>query len=202
MSLEVVGTAALNYLTMSCSYYDGLLDVTHAAEYVTLSNIYFHDHYKVSLVGHSDSNADEDTGHLTVTYANSMYSVPLLSMEYSLTSFPDYWSSVNSRLPSVRFGTAHIFNNYFDGGDTGVNTRMGAEVLVESTVFEGVKYPITSKDSDQTGSAVANDVVWGAGEQTAPEGTLTSVPYEYTLLGSGNVKAAVVGTAGNTLTLG
>ncbi|KAK4502714.1 hypothetical protein PRZ48_006140 [Zasmidium cellare] len=165
-------------------YYDGLVDVTHAADYVTISNVYFHDHYKVSLVGHSDSNGDEDTGHLTVTYANN------------------YWSNVNSRLPSVRFGTAHIFNNYFDGGDTGVNTRMGAEVLVESTVFEGVKYPVTSKDSDETGSAVCNDIIWGDGEQTAPDGSLTSVPYEYTLLGSDKVKAAVVGTAGNTLTLG
>lgn len=114
----------------------------------------------------------------------------------------DYWQNTNSRLPSVRFGTAHIFNSYYDSADTGVNTRMGAEVLVESTVFEGVKYPVTSKDSDETGSAVTNDIVWGDGESSAPEGSLTSMPYEYTLLGSGKVKAAVVGTAGNTLTLG
>lgn len=48
-------------------YYDGLCDVTHASDWVTISNTYFHDHYKVSLVGHSDSNADEDTGTLHVT---------------------------------------------------------------------------------------------------------------------------------------
>jgi hypothetical protein len=35
--------------------------------------------------------------------------------------------------------------------------------------------------------------------EPAETGTLTSVPYEYSLLGSGSVKAAVVGTAGNTL---
>jgi pectate lyase len=46
-------------------YYDGLLDVTHAADYVTITNTFLHDHWKASLVGHSDSNADEDTGHLT-----------------------------------------------------------------------------------------------------------------------------------------
>lgn len=79
---------------------------------------------------------------------------------------------------------------------------MGAEVLVESTVFEGVENPVLSKDSDETGSAVTKDVVFGDGENTAPEGSLTSMPYDYTLLGSGNVKSAVVGTAGNTLTLG
>lgn len=60
-------------VTVLTSYYDGLCDVTHASDYVTISNTYFHDHYKVSLVGHSDSNADEDTGHLTVTYANSEF---------------------------------------------------------------------------------------------------------------------------------
>lgn len=74
-----------------------------------------------------------------------------------------------------------------------MNTRMGAEVLVESSVFTGVKSPILSKDSDETGSAVVNDCDLGDGENTAPEGSLTSVPYDYTLLGSGKVKSAVVG---------
>lgn len=72
-------------------YYDGLCDVTHASDYVTISNTYFHDHYKASLVGHSDSNSDEDTGHLIVTYANN------------------YWKNINSRGPSFRFGTGHIY---------------------------------------------------------------------------------------------
>lgn len=72
-------------------YYDGLADVTHGSDYVTISNTYFHDHWKASLVGHSDSNADEDTGNLIVTYANN------------------YWSNINSRGPSFRFGTGHIY---------------------------------------------------------------------------------------------
>lgn len=76
-------------------YYDGLLDVSHASEWVTISNSYIHDHYKTSLVGHSDNNGAEDTGHLHVTYANN------------------YWNNVGSRTPSVRFGTAHIFNSTY-----------------------------------------------------------------------------------------
>ncbi|KAF7188876.1 putative pectate lyase A [Pseudocercospora fuligena] len=164
-------------------YYDGLCDVTHAADFVTISNTYFHDHWKASLVGHSDSNGDEDTGYLHVTYANN------------------YWKNVNSRAPSVRFGTAHIFNSYYDTLDTGVNTRMGAEVLVESTTFAGCEDPIESVDSDETGTAAVNDVDLGEGTNTAPEGSLT-VDYDYTLLGSADVKSAVVGVAGNTLTLG
>ncbi|KAK3106716.1 hypothetical protein LTR53_018209, partial [Teratosphaeriaceae sp. CCFEE 6253] len=54
-------------------YYDGLCDVTHASDWVTISNTFFHDHWKASLVGHSDSNGDEDTGFLHVTYANNYW---------------------------------------------------------------------------------------------------------------------------------
>lgn len=74
------------------------------------SNTYFHDHYKASLAGHSDSNADEDTGKLHITYANN------------------YWKNINSRQPLLRFGTAHVINSYYEGGTVGesaVNTRMG-----------------------------------------------------------------------------
>ncbi|KAI0595216.1 pectate lyase [Biscogniauxia sp. FL1348] len=165
-------------------YYDGLLDVTHAAEWVTISNSYFHDHWKASLVGHSDSNADEDTGHLHVTYANN------------------HWTNINSRTPSFRFGTGHIFNSYYEQIiDSGINTRMGAQLLVESTVFANSSdKAILSQDSDETGYAVVNDVDLGGSTNSAPEGTLTSVPYDYTLLGSANVKAAVAGVAGQTLT--
>jgi pectate lyase len=74
------------------------------------SNTYFHDHYKASLVSHSDSNSAEDTGKLHVTYANN------------------HFKNINSRMPLIRFGTSHIINSYFEGGsvgDTAVNTRMG-----------------------------------------------------------------------------
>lgn len=61
------------------------------------SSNYFHDHHKASLVGHSDSNSSEDTGKLHVTYANN------------------YWKDIGSRTPSLRFGTGHIYNNYYEG---------------------------------------------------------------------------------------
>ena len=76
-------------------FYDGLIDITHACDWVTVSNNYIHDHWKASLVGHSDSNGAEDTGHLTVTYVGNK------------------WENINSRTPSLRFGTGHVFNSYF-----------------------------------------------------------------------------------------
>lgn len=162
-------------------YYDGLCDLTHAADYVTVSNTYFHDHYKASLVGHSDSNSDEDTDHLIITYANN------------------YWSNINSRGPSFRFGTGHIFNSYMENMDTGINTRMGAELLVESCAFSSVEKAIESADSDTVGYATVNDVDLGDGTNTAESGSLSSVPYDYTLLGSENVKSSVTSEAGQTL---
>jgi pectate lyase len=73
-------------------YYDGLLDITHGCYAVTVTNSYLHDHWKASLVGHSDNNEAEDVA-IQVTYAYNR------------------WSILNSRTPSFRFGHGHIFNN-------------------------------------------------------------------------------------------
>lgn len=74
-------------------------------------------------------------------------------------------------------------------------------MLVESSVFVDAAEPITAAYSDVEGYANTKDLDLGGGANTAPLGTFTSqTDYEYTLLGSAKVKAAVVGTAGNTLT--
>ncbi|KAF2625431.1 polysaccharide lyase family 1 protein [Macroventuria anomochaeta] len=160
-------------------FYDGLVDVTRASDFVTISNSYLHDHWKGSLVGHSDNNQAEDSGHLRVTYANN------------------HFFNLYSRGPMFRIGTGHLFNNYWNQMDDGVRTRAGAQLLIESCVFENTNDDIIAKN----GYAVVRDVDLGIGTNESPAGTLTSVPYTYTLLGSANVKAAVVGVAGATLTL-
>ncbi|PWY91304.1 pectin lyase-like protein [Aspergillus sclerotioniger CBS 115572] len=160
-------------------YYDGLIDITHGSDYVTVSNTFIHDHWKASLIGHSDSNESQDSGHLTVTYANN------------------YWYNVNSRGPSFRFGTGHIYNSYYLDVSDAINTRDGAQLLVESNQFVDSKKALYSTKS---GYAVSKDNDFGGAKNNADEGTLTSMPYDYTLLGSANVEAAVVGTAGQTLT--
>ncbi|KAB2574515.1 Pectate lyase [Lasiodiplodia theobromae] len=161
-------------------YYDGLLDVTHAADYITLSNNYLHDHYKASLVGHSDSNGSEDKGHLTVTYVGN------------------HFENLNSRGPSYRFGTGHILNNLYTDVSDGINTRQGAQLLVEGNVFVNPKKPLYSTDA---GYAVSVDNDFGSGENTAEEGTISSsdLGYDYTALASSAVSASVKASAGATL---
>jgi pectate lyase len=77
---------------------------------------------------------------------------------------------------------------------------MGAQVLVQSSVFEASSArAIESADSKTTGYATVSDVVLGGSANTAPAGTLTSVPYTYSLLGSAAVKNSVTANAGQTL---
>jgi pectate lyase len=113
-----------------------------------------------------------------------------------VTQNNNYWNNINSRTPPIRFGTGHVFNSYFNTVSDGINTRGGAQVLVESNVFVGSDKPLYNTDS---GYAVSVDNDFGRGSNGALAGTLTSFPYSCTKLGHAYVKAAVVGTSGNTL---
>ncbi|KAF9031358.1 pectate lyase [Hymenopellis radicata] len=159
-------------------YYDGLLDITHGCTGVTVTNSKLYTHWKASLVGHSDSNGAEDVA-ITVTYANN------------------WWYDLNSRTPSFRFGTGHIFNNVFDDNNDGINTRDEAQLLVENNVWTGTDKPLYSTDS---GYAVAIGNDFGGAESTALEGTFTSPPYDYDLIDTASVRSSVTASAGQTLT--
>ncbi|MFI0779546.1 polysaccharide lyase family 1 protein [Streptomyces sp. NPDC021212] len=160
--------------------YDGLLDINHGSDNVTVSWNKFADHFKGSLVGHSDNNAGEDTGHLKVTYHHN------------------WFSNVSSRIPSLRFGTGHFYDNYVQGADTAVHSRMGAQMLVENNVFRDTKVPVTtSRSSDVDGYAVlrGNDLGGGATE-ISQTGTFTKPPYAYTAEPASSVVATVTAQAG------
>ena len=161
-------------------YYDGQLDITHAGDYITVSYNYIHDHIKCSLIGHSDSNASEDTGKLHVTYDHN------------------YFKNCDQRTPSIRFGTLHAYNNYFVNGTTGIHTRMGAQALVQNNVWSGVKTPIeTTKDSSVDGYVNQSGNVFGSGTNLITRtGSLTSVPYSFNLGSASSVVAYVTANAG------
>ncbi|KIY65944.1 polysaccharide lyase family 1 protein [Cylindrobasidium torrendii FP15055 ss-10] len=158
-------------------YYDGLLDITHGATGVTVSYSKLYNHYKGSLVGHSDNNGSEDTA-ITVTYAYNIF------------------SNINSRTPSFRFGHGHIYNNYFDSNNDGINTRDEAQLLVQNNVWVNPKKPIYSTDG---GYAVATGNDFGGGENTAPTGSFTSPPYSYSLTDTSSVVSYVNSNAGQKL---
>ncbi|CAE6494300.1 unnamed protein product [Rhizoctonia solani] len=158
-------------------YYDGLLDLTHGVYAASVTNSYLHDHWKASLVGHSDSNESEDKA-IQVTYAFNK------------------WQNLNSRTPSFRFGHGHIYNNYFVSNNDGINTRVGAELLVQNNVFESVKKPLYSTDNGYA-NASGND--FGGASSTALTTSWNSVGYSYTLTATSSVKSYVNSNAGAKL---
>ncbi|KAJ4124254.1 hypothetical protein NW768_009613 [Fusarium equiseti] len=145
-------------------YFDGLLDAKRGSDFLTFSWNKFSDHWKASLIGHSDDNGSQDEGKLHVTYHHN------------------YWSNINSRAPSIRFGTAHIYSScYEDLPTSGVNSRMGAKVLVESTAFVNVRRPIiTNLDSREDGFAVERNNLFENSEAAITQEKDFTPPYEYT----------------------
>ncbi|KAL5526974.1 hypothetical protein ACEPAF_8703 [Sanghuangporus sanghuang] len=152
-------------------------DRDHDKVRVTVTNSFLHDHWKASLIGHSDNNGAQDKA-ITVTMAGI------------------YWFNLNSRTPSFRFGTGHIFNSVFDDNSDGINTRDGAQLLVENSVWSGATKAIKSTDE---GFAVSLNNIFNGAKDTAPNGTFTDPPYDYALIDPEDVRDAVVGVAGATL---
>ena len=143
--------------------YDGLVDITHAADDITVSWTVFHDHFDSGLVGHSSDNAEEDTGHLTVTYHHNLFS----RIEGG---------------PRVRFGTVHVYNNVFsDVTLYAVASQMGATVLVERNWFAQVATPILTHYSDPADGAAREieNVYRDSGAPTITMDTTWRPPYAY-----------------------
>lgn len=98
--------------------YDGMVDVTHGSDFVTASWNIFRTQKKCSLIGHSDSNAAEDTSHLNVTFHHN------------------YYVDVDERMPRMRLGNAHVFNLYCENlGGNGIQSTADAATLVENSYF-------------------------------------------------------------------
>ncbi|KAI9166373.1 putative pectate lyase A [Paramyrothecium foliicola] len=145
-------------------YYDGLADAKRESDFITISWTKFHDHWKASLIGHSDS-ASSDKGRSRITYHHNL------------------WSNINSRAPSLRFGTAHIYSScYEDVPTSGINSRMGANVLVEHNSFTNTNLAIvTDLDSDLEGYAnERNNLFINSNTRITQKGSWTA-PYSYTI---------------------
>jgi pectate lyase len=84
-----------SYFGREFMQHDGLLDIKSGSDYVTVSYNLLQDHDKVTLVGSSDSSKVDD-GHLKVTFHHN------------------HFKNLSQRLPRVRFGQVHIYNNYYE----------------------------------------------------------------------------------------
>ncbi|WP_426062316.1 pectate lyase family protein, partial [Hymenobacter sp. B1770] len=159
--------------------YDGLVDAKGASAYLTLSWNYFHDHHKSHLIG----NSDQDVGDRKVTFHHNHY------------------ANIHERVPVYRFGTGHVFNNYFRHVyGTGINSRMGACLRVENNYFEDVKNPVITKNSKEPGhwDVAGNLYVASHGSQPTASTCAFTPPYAYAtaLTPTADVKHVVLQGAG------
>lgn len=150
-------------------YEDGSCDITHASYNVTVSWCHFIQTQKSCLVGHSDG-ATEDKA-ITVTFHHN------------------YFDKSSSRHPRVRYGRAHVYNNFFDGCTTyGVGSAYEAKVLVENNYFDAVTLPIdicTYKTKDNGKSNLTGKVagyVYERGNEYANRPDKAKDPYPFTNL--------------------
>ena len=165
-------------------FYDGQVDVTHGADFITVSWNIFHDHFKNSLVGNSENTGDEDRGHLRITYHHNLF------------------THVDGRNPSIRFGTGHVYNNhYLQVPDYGIASRQNAQIRVENNYFDTVGTPIRADDtlSDVPGfvSLVSSNIFVNCGPNSiiTPPGNFTP-PYQFPVDAASAVPSIVQRGAG------
>lgn len=170
---------------------DGSLDITHGSDYVTVSWCKFlytsnTGHNFVNLIGHSDNNAAEDTGKLRITFHHN------------------WWSTLCAeRMPRVRFGRIHSYNNYFNspGNNYCFRASINSEILAQNNSFEKIKTPYEKfASSSSTGSKVGK--IRATGNQTvsctdvkAFNDSVFTPPYSFSLGAASGVKAAVTSSS-------
>jgi pectate lyase len=182
INVETSTRVWIDHNTLSNAH-DGLIDIKHAADFVTVSWNKFFNHDKTMLLGHSDSNAAEDTGHLRVTYHHN------------------WFNGTNQRHPRVRFGNpVHVYNNFYGGVTAyGVASTMQGGTLVEGNYFENTSDAFHCGEAASPPAAMVarnNTMVNSAGNTSACTGTVKAIPYSYTLDPSANVKSIVTSGAG------
>jgi len=164
---------------------DGNLDVTHGCDFITVSWTTFHysgrrsgGHQFCNLIGHADSNGPEDTGHLNVTFHHV------------------WWAdNVDQRMPRVRFGKVHLFNDLNTAtGDTAcIEVGVDANIRSENNVFQGVNNAV---DSTHANGASIIQSIGNRGSNTNIGGPAFAPPYPYSPDPTASVAALVMAGAG------
>ena len=142
---------------------DGALDCKKS-NYVTFSYNHFWDNGKCNLLGLSEGAADK----------------------YFITYHHNWYDHSDSRHPRVRYYSAHVYNNYYDGNAKyGVGSTMGSSVFVENNYFRNTNKPmmISQQGTDIKGnpkgtfSGEDGGIIKAFGNVFADMKSLRFVPY-------------------------
>ena len=134
---------------------DGALD-NKSSTYITLSYNHFWDNGKASLLGLSEGT----TTGLYITYHHN------------------WFDHSDSRHPRVRYYSAHVYNNYYDGvAKYGAGSTMGSSLFVEGNYFRNSKHPMMT--------SLQGTDIWDEANQVNNAGTMGTFSGE----AGGSIKA-------------
>ena len=147
---------------------DGALDCK-LSTYVTFSYNHFWDNGKSNLLGLKEGTTEG----------------------YYITYHHNWYDHSDSRHPRVRYYSAHVYNNYYDGNAKyGAGSTLGSSVFMENNYFRNCKYPMltsmqgsdvyaggTKRDPSNNGtfSKEAGGTIKAYGNYM--EGSYTFIPY-------------------------
>lgn len=134
---------------------DGALD-NKSSTYITLSYNHFWDNGKASLLGLSEGT----TTGLYITYHHN------------------WFDHSDSRHPRVRYYSAHVYNNYYDGvSKYGAGSTLGSSLFVEGNYFRNSKHPMMT--------SLQGTDIWDEANQVNNAGTMGTFSGE----AGGSIKA-------------
>lgn len=183
---------------------DGNMDIGRASDNVTVSWCKFYydapqEHALACLIGSSDAEVIS-SNKLHVTFHHNWFG-----------------ENVRERMPSIRWGTVHLYNNYYNapGNNYCVRTRLNAQSRIENNVFEKVRNPWEIYITDATNAvgrifATNNlelNATWGNSTTNRKKGLsivqivpdkddVFTPPYTYTPDPTDKVKELVTRSAG------
>ena len=170
--------------------HDECFSITKTADYVTVSWCKFHfaaagSHTFGDLVG-SDDSILADSNKLHITWHHNWYS-----------------TNVTERMPRVRFGQNHVYNNYYGcpGNDYCVGVGFHCHIRLENAYFDGINnaWQDYSNGGGYEFGYTNNVFANGATQPTwavNSNATIYTPPYPYTLDPAINVKDLVTRGAG------
>ncbi len=169
---------------------DGELDIVRASDLVTVSWCRFRyasqsSHKYVNLIGNGDG-ATGDRGKLRVTMHHNWYD-----------------AGCQERMPRVRFGQVHCYNNYYaaSGSNYCVGVGNESQIRVENCYFLNQ----SNAWKNYSSSGAQGRINWNSGNvfsgtsipTWAPNSSVFPVPYSYSMTTGSGVPSAVTGNAGN-----
>jgi pectate lyase len=174
---------------------DGNLDTTQGADFVTVSWTKFHYTARTDPTGNDSTGAE---GHRFSNLIGGADNVPGDAGHLNITFHHDWWAdNVNQRMPRSRAGKIHLLNNLFTAkGDSYCsNAGQGAALLVENTIYSGVKAPFQI-DASAVGLVSKGNTFPNSTGTTTGSGSAFTPPYGYTPDPTTNLQADIQANAG------